>query len=49
MSNYSEKEALKLLESDKFTLQQKYEMCLSLKQYDRAKKYLLELKKEQGE
>lgn len=37
-------EASKLLENDKFSLQEKYEVCLKLKQFDRAKKYLLKIK-----
>jgi hypothetical protein len=44
MSNYSIEEAIKLLENDKFTLQEKYEICLKLKQFERAKKYLLKIK-----
>lgn len=44
MSEYSIEEASKLLENDKFSLQEKYEVCLKLKQFDRAKKYLLKIK-----
>ena len=31
MSEYSINEAIKLLENDKFSLQEKYEICLKLK------------------
>ena len=39
-------EVSKLLENGKFSLQEKYEVCLKLKQFDRAKKYLLKIKEE---
>lgn len=48
MSEYSIEEASKLLENDKFSLQEKYEVCLKLKQFDRAKKYLLKIKELQN-
>jgi hypothetical protein len=41
---YTKEEASKLLENDKFSLQEKYEVCLKLRQFDRAKKYLLKIK-----
>ena len=49
MSEYSIEEASKLLENDKFSLQEKYEICLKLKQFDRAKKYLLKIKELENE
>ena len=44
MSEYSIEEAKKLLENDKFSLQEKYEICLKLKQFEKAKKYLLKIR-----
>ena len=44
MSNYSIEEASKLLENDKFTLQEKYNICLKLKEFERAKKFFKEIK-----
>jgi len=49
MSEYSFEETRKLLESDKFSLQEKYEVCLKLKQFDKAKEYLLKIKEFENE
>jgi len=40
---------MKLLEKDKLSLQEKYQICLKLKQFDRAKKYLLKIKELENE
>ena len=49
MSEYSFKKASKLLKNDKFGLQEKYEICLKLKQFNKAKKYLLKIKELEDE
>jgi len=33
-----------LLKNDKFTFQEKYKICLNLKQFDKAKEYLQKIK-----
>jgi hypothetical protein len=45
---YIKEEASKLLENDKYSLQEKYEVCLKLNQFDKAKKYLLKIKELQN-
>ncbi len=44
MSEYSIEEAMKILKRDKFSLKEKYEVCLKLRQFERAKKYLKKIK-----
>jgi hypothetical protein len=43
MSDYSIEEARKLLENDKFTLQEKHKIAIAIKDWDRAKKFLLKI------
>jgi len=38
------KESINLLKNDKFTLQEKYNICLKLKEFERAKKFFKEIK-----
>jgi hypothetical protein len=42
MSNYSKEEALKFLKD-------KYEICIKLKQFDKAKEYLIKIKEIENE